>query len=363
MKFNMIIAGVFVFLIIISISLVVALRPGINNNDLSGDESSNTSFITTESSESEINGGSSSRNDNSSQDDRSSADYIQRDENGIEMLVDVMPIVNAYKTGDTSLLTDKQIKTLEEAKRIISKIIVDSMSDYEKELAIHDYICLYNSYNETALNALGVYSSDDSSPYGGLVLHKSVCKGYATSFKLLCNMCGIECELIAEYEGNAIEHAYDRVSLEDSWYYVDVTWDDDEYYGNTYDTINHKYFNMTRAQFCVNHKLDNTCPDSTSEKYTYAYNNIIKVNSIDEYLDKVYTHHQARAASPLYFDLSGCGDTVLGFSGNEGAFDYYFTNDSGVERLNEPSSEILDFELSKMMVDGRVILRVEFIAS
>ena len=232
------------------------------------------------------------------------------------------------------------------------------MTAYKKELAIHDYIVLTNSYNDSILNIFGTSGLDDSSPYGSLVKHKSVCKGYATAFKLLCNMCDIECELIAEYEGKDIHHLYNRVNLEDSWYYVDVTWDDDDSSGTTKDTVDRKYFNLTKAQMQDNHDLDDDCPETASDKYTYAANNIIKVNSLDDYVKAVDEHIKNHETSPMYFDFSGCKDVKLYIDQGASGFDYYFGNDEGFEDIqNAYTDAYIDF--SKLKVDSNIILRAE----
>ena len=50
-------------------------------------------------------------------------------------------ISDAYKSGDTSKLTDKEKETLDMAKKAIKDMkITDSMSDFEKEKAVYDWM-------------------------------------------------------------------------------------------------------------------------------------------------------------------------------------------------------------------------------
>lgn len=46
-------------------------------------------------------------------------------------------ISDAYKSGNTSNLSDKDKETLNMAKSVLDEIITDGMSDYEKELAVY----------------------------------------------------------------------------------------------------------------------------------------------------------------------------------------------------------------------------------
>jgi transglutaminase/protease-like cytokinesis protein 3 len=60
---------------------------------------------------------------------------------------------------------------------------------------------------------------------------------------------GIECETIIGYSGNQYRHhAWNKVYVNDYWFYVDVTWDDP-----TGGTPNYKYFNVTE-QFMIDTK-------------------------------------------------------------------------------------------------------------
>ena len=49
-------------------------------------------------------------------------------------------ISDAYKSGNTSNLSDKDKETLNMAKSVLDEIITDGMSDYEKELAVYKWM-------------------------------------------------------------------------------------------------------------------------------------------------------------------------------------------------------------------------------
>ena len=85
----------------------------------------------------------------------------------------------------------------------------------------HDYLCDTVVYIESA---------HSHNVIGPLLYGKSVCEGYAKSFKLFCRVMDIPCMTVTGvgYGSNGAEgHAWNAVRMEDgNWYAVDVTWDD-----------------------------------------------------------------------------------------------------------------------------------------
>ncbi len=98
----------------------------------------------------------------------------------------------------------------------------ERMTDLEKALALHDYLVVNCEYDyENYLNdSISTYSY---SAYGALVDRMAVCQGYALAYKLLCNRAGIECYMVSSQKMN---HAWNLIRLDESYYQVDTTWDD-----------------------------------------------------------------------------------------------------------------------------------------
>ena len=144
------------------------------------------------------------------------------------------------------------------------------MSDYEKELTIHDYITAFTSFD---MNAFSRFSEDDtenssSTPYGVLINQSGNCWGYASTFQLFMNMLDIECITVRGLPGSSgVEHAWNMVRLDGEWYCVDVAWDDP--IGSS---PGHRYFNVTSAVLRLSgiHYWDeSTVPEATATKYRY----------------------------------------------------------------------------------------------
>lgn len=128
--------------------------------------------------------------------------------------------------------------------------------DYTKIKLLHDWLIDYISYSSDSSNKCTVY--------GALTEKKSVCEGYARTYKYILDSMGIENVLIigsaTNSSGNTEEHMWNYVKLNDHWYAVDCTWDDPIVYGGGtigYD-VKHKYFMIGSEALSNTHVAKNT---------------------------------------------------------------------------------------------------------
>lgn len=102
----------------------------------------------------------------------------------------------------------------------------DTMSQYEKALAIHDYIILNCEYDEENFDADTV-PGESHSAYGALVKKIAVCDGYAKAYQyIMSEKLGIDCQIVTS---DAMGHAWSLIKIDGSWYHADLTWDDPVY--------------------------------------------------------------------------------------------------------------------------------------
>ncbi|HEY9060573.1 MAG TPA: stalk domain-containing protein [Pseudobacteroides sp.] len=124
-----------------------------------------------------------------------------------------------------------------EAKKVISQIIKPGMSLAEKEKAIHDYITNSAEYDWEALKngekndykKVDDIFKDSFNAYGILVKKVGVCASYAASFTLLCREAGIDAITITGTM-NGVGHAWNKFKINDKWYNVDATNNDNREY-------------------------------------------------------------------------------------------------------------------------------------
>ncbi len=124
----------------------------------------------------------------------------------------------------------------------IIKATENISSQYETELYIHDYLCSNTEYD---LNAEFKYSA-----YGALVSKRAVCEGYSRAFSLLCSKAGIN-SFIKRGTSRGQNHSWNIVNIENNWYNIDVTWDDQT--SNGANSILYSYFNLTDSEISSDH--------------------------------------------------------------------------------------------------------------
>lgn len=106
-------------------------------------------------------------------------------------------------------------------------VVDDSMTDLQKALVIHDYICDLAVYPYDAVtNDKSLYHS----AYGFFYDRNVVCAGYALAYSYLLHRLGIECEYVVSTK---MLHAWNSVQIDGKWYNVDLTYDDIRFYNNS----------------------------------------------------------------------------------------------------------------------------------
>lgn len=180
-------------------------------------------------------------------------------------------ISDAYKSGDTSELDDKQKETLDMAKAALKEMkITDDMTEFEKEKAVYDWMTTSLQYDQGALTVIPSTQEDCDKPYGVLKYHNAVCVGYATTFRMFMQMLDIEC--MVEHNTEKY-HSWNVVKIDGDWYITDVYSDAGD---NTY-----AHFNMTDAMWSQQQSWDHDYfPTANSLKYNMAYQDKVKVDDI-----------------------------------------------------------------------------------
>ena len=203
------------------------------------------------------------------QNEETTEDYVK-----IAEQYEIKPTTNisdAYKSGDTSKLTDKEKETLDMAKDALKEMkIKDDMSDFEKEKAVYDWMTSSLQHDQGALTVIPTTQEDCDNPYGVLKYHNAVCVGYATTFRMFMQMLDIEC--MVEHN-NEKYHSWDVVKIDGDWYITDIYSDA----GNG----NYAHFNMTNNMFSQEQNWDQEFfPVANSLKYNMAYQNKQTVDSV-----------------------------------------------------------------------------------
>lgn len=142
----------------------------------------------------------------------------------------------SLKFNETEEDLKKSQKLFDEQVKMILEGAGKQLTDYDKEVFVHDALVKRVEYSTRAEMGQSAYSA--------LVNGKSVCAGYARAFQYLMQQLGIPCYYCTGYSGE--DHAWNIVKLNDKYYNVDVTWDDTK--PSTYD-----YFNKTDLDYAKTH--------------------------------------------------------------------------------------------------------------
>lgn len=134
----------------------------------------------------------------------------------------------------------------ENAVSNILSYIQPGMSEFDKELILHDRLAAITVYETDAENA--------HNAYGALVDGETVCEGYAEALQYLLHRAGIQSfiiigESVNPSNGARENHAWNAVRIDGKYYHTDLTWNDQTKY------LYHAYFNITDAELLRDHAI------------------------------------------------------------------------------------------------------------
>ena len=273
-------------------------------------------------------------------------------------------ISNAYKSGDTSNLDDRDKETLDMASAVLDEIIEDGMTPYEKERAVYDWMTHKLQFDQGSLVVIPTTQADCENPYGVLKHHNAVCVGYATTFRLFMQMLDIECMVV---HNTSKYHTWNLVKLDNEWYHTDIYSDAG--------SGNYVNFNLTDAMMSRDHSWDmNFFPAAQSLEYNIGYQNRHELTDVyqipvlvKEMLDREessscfvgyeggFQHHEQVLAEQMltmieerFWETELSNDTYIYYSWVEANDGEYYVNLNVTKSSTESDSEIEPVELEKL---------------
>ncbi len=161
-----------------------------------------------------------------------------------------------YTTAEQEAALTAKLKT------VMESLNLDSKCDYQKVVAIHDYICNNVTYDYTYLND-ETYTLKYTA-YAALINGTAVCQGYAALFYRMALMAGLDVRYISgtatNNAGETGAHGWNIVKIGNNYYNIDTTWDDG--------TSTQNYFLKGSDTFDTDHVRDS---DYTTEAFTTVY--------------------------------------------------------------------------------------------
>lgn len=188
-------------------------------------------------------------------------------------------VLEALRTGaGLDSLSPKNLAIYSAVTDALSEVITPDMSDYEKELAVNDYLVFHAEYDPAEFDSgiIATPDPDNDNPYGLLINGLGICLGYTNTFQLFMDTLGIKCLTVHGFaHGWEEEHAWNLVELDGEWYAVDVTWNDPVftgwtptdsqrlYYARSYFNVTSDYLRQTE------HFWNESVPEAEGTKYAY----------------------------------------------------------------------------------------------
>ncbi|NEU61904.1 transglutaminase domain-containing protein [Paenibacillus sp. ALJ109b] len=138
--------------------------------------------------------------------------------------------LSIHYNESADVIQKKQSEIIAKANEVVASIIKEGMKDDEKRKAIYDYLNDNAKYDDAALeNAeqnnfknVDAQFNDSFTTYGILVKGVGVCASYASVYKLLSDLSGLE-SIVVTGASSGVPHAWNKVKIGNEWFHVDAT--------------------------------------------------------------------------------------------------------------------------------------------
>ncbi|WML37334.1 transglutaminase domain-containing protein [Clostridium sp. OS1-26] len=183
-----------------------------------------------------------------------------------------------FKYSDSrETLKNKEKAVQKKVQEIVEKVIKPDMKDYEKEVALHDYLVNNTKYDKRFFTK--DMPNDSNTAYGVLINGIGACQGYSEAMYKLLKAVGIESTVVSgdANDGKSwVAHAWNIVKIGGQYYHLDTTWDDPVTEDGSNDS-RYTYFNLTDEQISKNHKWDKSkYPQCSITTYNFQNLNIVE---------------------------------------------------------------------------------------
>lgn len=149
-------------------------------------------------------------------------DYLYRHISGLKFNCETESLDEGYLSTTTYTITyrttaEQEAQVDEEVARILDSLDVYDGTDYEKVLAIYNYLC-------SQIIAPVITGTTDYTAYGALIKKSAVCQGFSSAFYRLSLELGVDNRLLSGKIGS-IKHGWNIVAIDGFYYNVDATKD------------------------------------------------------------------------------------------------------------------------------------------
>ncbi|MBQ6628914.1 MAG: transglutaminase domain-containing protein [Methanobrevibacter sp.] len=164
-----------------------------------------------------------------------------------------------------SQLKAMKVETHKLAEEAEKKINAYGLSEYEIVNCVNQYLC-----NNVEYAPSEPFPPETHTGYNAFAEGIAVCDGYSRAAKILLNDYNIECIIIHGICNGGGAHAWNMVKIADSWYHLDVTWNDvatqyDDTYGRMFFLVTDKYMRESRTWVQGDYPVSSRVPYSSKK--------------------------------------------------------------------------------------------------
>ena len=177
---------------------------------------------------------------------------ISKDSNTFTYINQLVHPYNTFRTIQSKYKSNKRVdieiekkytqeditKIEEKMNQIINELNINNYNSINDKIRVfHDYLASTNKYDKAKEINNSDYHSDTA--IGTLFEGYSICSGYSDTMAIFLSKLNLEnVKVITK------KHVWNAVKINDTWYHIDLTWDDPIVY-NGDDIISHDYFLIT----------------------------------------------------------------------------------------------------------------------
>ncbi len=138
-------------------------------------------------------------------------------DSGLNRIVDMR-----FSYPDTRENMQLRVEMADKALRDLIRDLPYDLDAPHRALWLYDRLCQTVKYDETVAKQLQEGKTEGLADdlYGALVEKRAVSAGYALTYKRMCDLSGIQCQMVTGLRGNT-QYAWNIIQLDEDWYHVD----------------------------------------------------------------------------------------------------------------------------------------------
>lgn len=183
----------------------------------------------------------------------------------VHVYYDIKNLSYAYSPSEINVTIEYEYTSTEmnqindSVQSILNSIITEEMTEYDRILAVHDYVVNHTVYDTACANDINTCDNDHNA-LGVFQDGNAVCDGYASAMDIMLRSLHIPSIRIS-----SDTHQWNAVYYDQAWYHLDATWDDPVTSNGT-NVLQHDYFLITSLE--LSNLDESTTHDYDDERYT-----------------------------------------------------------------------------------------------